>query len=118
MRAVLESCGEAQRRVWVADSFQGLPPPDAARYPADAGDRHHTYPQLSVDLDSVRENFRRYGMLDDQVQFVEGWFRDTLPSLVDQHWAVVRIDGDMYASTMDGLTHLYPTLSPGRLCDR
>jgi len=61
----------------------------------------------------VRENFRRYGLLDDQVRFLEGWFRDTLPTVRDRTWALVRLDGDMYGSTMDGLTNLYPGLAPG-----
>lgn len=40
MRAMLKVYGDTERIVWVADSFQGLPKPDPARYPADAGDRH------------------------------------------------------------------------------
>jgi O-methyltransferase len=28
-------------------------------------------------------------------------------------WSVVRLDGDLYESTMDGLANLYPGLSPG-----
>ncbi len=61
----------------------------------------------------MRENFHRYGLLDDQVRFVEGWFRDTLPALRDVRWSVVRIDGDMYGSTMDALVNLYDGLSTG-----
>jgi Macrocin-O-methyltransferase (TylF) len=79
MRAVLKVHGVTDRTVWVADSFAGLPPPDANRYPRDQGDRLHTFPQLAVPLDRVRDNFRRYGLLDEQVRFLEGWFRDTLP---------------------------------------
>jgi len=30
-----------------------------------------------------------------------------------QRLAILRLDGDMYESTMDALTHLYPKLSPG-----
>ena len=47
------------------------------------------------------------------MQLVEGWFRDTLPPLRGREWALVRLDGDMYESTMDGLTNLYPGLAPG-----
>src|ERR1039457_663209 len=38
MRAVLKAYGSTGRTVWVADSFEGLPEPDAAKYPLDAGD--------------------------------------------------------------------------------
>ena len=113
MRAVLKMCGDARRRVWVADSFQGLPPPDPERYPADAGDRLWTFAQLAVPLEQVKANFAKYGLLDDQVRFLVGWFKDTLPTVPVDRFAVIRLDGDLYESTMDALTHLYPKLSPG-----
>ncbi len=113
MRAVLEAYGVDDRTVWVADSFRGLPAPDADRYPADAGDRHHRRERLSVSIEEVRGNFSRYGLLDDQVRFLEGWFRDTLPRAPIESLALMRLDGDMYESTMDALTCLYPKLSRG-----
>ncbi len=113
MRGMLKAWGDTRRRVWVADSFEGLPPPDAARYPADRGDIHWTYGQLAVSLEEVRERFERYGLLDDQVRFLKGWFKDTLPSAPIERLAVMRLDGDMYESTLDALDALYPKLSPG-----
>jgi len=64
MRGMLRALEVADRRVWVADSFRGLPPP-SARFPADAGDEHHRVPELAVSVEAVRENFRRYGLLDE-----------------------------------------------------
>ncbi len=113
MRAVLRAYGDTERSVWVADSFQGLPPPDAETYPADSGDRHHTFSTLAVSLDQVRRNFDAYGLLDEQVHFLPGWFRDTLPGAPISQLAVLRLDGDMYESTMVALTALYPRVSPG-----
>lgn len=112
MRAVLKAYGVTDRRVWVADSFEGLPPP-CDDYPQDRGDKHSTRPELAVSLEQVQSNFARYDLLDEQVCFLPGWFRDTLPQAPMEQLAVVRLDGDMYESTMDGLTHLYPKLSPG-----
>ena len=111
-RGVLKALGVDDRRVWVADSFAGLPRPDG-RYGADAGDITHSVSELAVPLEVVKSNFRRYGLLDEQVRFLPGWFRDTLPTLLDQSWAVLRLDGDMYGSTMDALENLYPRLSMG-----
>ena len=68
---------------------------------------------LRVPREEVEASFRRFGLLDDQVEFVEGWFQDTLPKLKDRTWSVVRLDGDMYGSTMTSLENLYPRLSPG-----
>ncbi len=113
MRAVLKAHRVADRFVWVADSFEGLPPPDEERYPPDRGDALHTVSVLSVSLKEVQSNFEKYGLLDDQVRFLKGWFRDTLPSAPIERLAVLRLDGDMYESTMDGLLNLYPRLSVG-----
>jgi O-methyltransferase len=113
MRAVLEAYGVRDRRVWVADSFEGLPRPDASKYPADAGDTFHTYPELAIPLESVQANFDRYGLLDDQVRFLKGWFKDTLTRAPIERLAVARLDGDMYESTIDALQALYPKLSIG-----
>ena len=113
MRGVLKAYGDTRRAVWLADSFQGLPKP-AADYPADADDPHWTLaPYLAVPLDAVRQNFERYGLLDQQVKFLPGWFRDTLPIAAIGSIAVLRLDGDMYESTMVALSSLYPKLSPG-----
>jgi O-methyltransferase len=116
MRGVLKAYDDTSRTVWVADSFQGLPPPDAARYPADAGDDLHTKGGLAVGVDQVRHNFERYGLLDDQVRFLVGWFKDTLPTAPVEQLAVIRLDGDMYESTWQAIEALYPKLAPGGFC--
>lgn len=113
MRAVLKAFGVTDRYVWVADSFAGLPPPDTGKYPHDTGDRLHESRELAVSLEEVKTNFDRYGLLDDQVRFLKGWFRDTLPVAPIERLAVLRLDGDMYESTMDTLVNLYPKLSDG-----
>jgi O-methyltransferase len=71
------------------------------------------YPYLAVGLDEVQELFRRYELLDDQVVFLKGWFKDTLPAAPIEKLAVLRLDGDLYSSTWDALSSLYPKLSPG-----
>lgn len=113
VRGVLKAYGIDQRQVVLADSFQGLPEPNPDLYPHDAGDPHHTAPLLAVSRAEVERNFRMYGLLDDQVEFVEGWFSDTLARLRHRTWSIVRLDGDLYESTMDGLENLYDALSVG-----
>ena len=114
MRAILKAYGIQDRRVWLADSFAGLPPPDPERYPKDAGDPHHTLsPYLAVSLDEVKRNFAKYGLLDDQVVFLKGWFKDVLPSAPVERISVLRLDGDMYESTMEALLALYDRVTPG-----
>lgn len=113
MRATLKAHNISDRRVWVADSFEGLPRPDAERYPADAGDTFHLDSGLRVSLEAVQVNFASYSLLDEQVMFLKGYFRETLPRITGVNWAVIRMDGDMYESTMDAFVNLYPNLSPG-----
>lgn len=113
MRAVLKAHEDTQKRVFVADSFQGLPPPDAENYPADAGDKHHLVDELAVSLEEVKANFEQYDLLDSQVRFLKGWFKDTLPDAPIHSLSVARLDGDMYGSTWDALVNLYPKLSVG-----
>lgn len=112
MRGILKAYGVTDRVVWVADSFEGLPTPDLETYPMDA----HWVPsagRIAVDIATVRRNFAQYGLLDKQVRFLKGWFKDTLPTAPITQLAVLRLDGDLYESTWDALTHLYPKLSLG-----
>jgi O-methyltransferase len=113
MRGLIASHGDRTRKVVVADSFDGLPPPNTDLFPADAGDTHHEFRQLAVPLEVVRSNFAAYGLLDGQVEFLPGWFKDTLPTLTGRQFALLRLDGDMYESTMEALENLYDQLSPG-----
>jgi Macrocin-O-methyltransferase (TylF) len=111
MRAVLYAYGLSDRQVIAADSFAGFPMPRAA---ADTGFQLQAHNKdFAVSLEEVKATFARYGLLDEQVVFLEGLFKDTLPSAPVEHLALLRLDGDMYESTRDGLVHLYSKLSPG-----
>jgi hypothetical protein len=113
MRGILAARGVTDRVVHLADSFCGVPPPDSVNYPADAASTLHDHPELAVPRSEVEEAFRRYGLLDDQVQFHEGLFKATLPRLREQRFALIRLDGDLYESTWTALRELYPRLNPG-----
>jgi len=114
MRAILKANNDTSRTIWVADSFAGLPSPNESAYPADARDKHHTFKDfLAVPRSEVEANFRRYDLLDDQVRFLEGWFKDTLPTAPIRRLAVLRLDGDMYESTIQALEALYDKVSLG-----
>ncbi len=112
MRGFLAAHGMDDRKVWVADSFDGLPKASLAQ---DKGldFSKSQYPYLAIGIDAVKDLFARYELLDEQVQFLKGWFKDTLPIAPIEKLALLRLDGDLYESTMDGLQHLYHKLSPG-----
>jgi hypothetical protein len=118
MRGILRAYDARDRDVWVADSFEGLPKPDGQAFPREA--KAHSGPvmtkllnNLAVGIDEVKKNFQAYGLLDDRVHFLKGWFKDTLPHAPIQRLAVMRLDGDFYESTRDALSNLYHRLSVG-----
>ena len=112
MKAVLEARGDTSRRVWVCDSFEGLPVPDVERYPDDAFWAPGAG-EIAVPLESVRENFAAHALLDDRVEFLKGWFQDTMPMAPIDEIALLRLDGDLYQSTMEVLEGLYAKVAPG-----
>lgn len=110
MRGVLKAYAVEDRKVIAADSFAGLPQDtdtgDSAAFLRDAA-------TLAVSLDEVKSAFFRYGLLDKQVVFVKGDFATTLNNVPTDRLAVLRLDGDTYASAKDSLSALYDKLSPG-----
>ncbi|MGO9009850.1 MAG: TylF/MycF/NovP-related O-methyltransferase [Bryobacteraceae bacterium] len=108
MRAVLRAYQITDRKVLVADSFDGLPEIDRQRetFAWQRGD-------MAVSLEAVKNNFARYGLLDDQVVFLKGFFSETLPTAPVRQLSILRADADLYESTMDVLRNLYSALSVG-----
>ncbi len=111
LRALIEAFGE-NRVTWVADSFEGLP---AAYHEADEGYdlSKEQYPSLAISQEEVKLNFTRFDLLDHRVRFLKGWFKDTLPEAPIQQIALLRLDGDLYSSTIETLESLYDRVSPG-----
>ncbi len=116
MRALLKVWEVADRSVWVADSFEGLPTPDKDKNPLEAQASEVIklmYNNFEADMETVQNNFLRFGLMDNQVKWLKGWFKDTLSSPDIKKLSLIRLDGDYYDSTMDALVHLYEKLSPG-----
>lgn len=113
MAGWLRAHEDLQRKLLVADSFEGLPPPTHEQ-DAKLDLSKDKFPQLAVSDETVRDNFAAYGLLDDRRQiFLKGWFRDTLETAKTDKIALLRLDGDLYESTWDALSALYDRVSPG-----
>ena len=113
MAGWMRAHGQNGRKLLVADSFDGLPPPTHEQ-DGKLDLTKEKFPQLAVSRQTVRENFSVYGLLDDRNQiFLKGWFRDTLADAPTRQIALLRLDGDLYESTMDALTALYDRVSTG-----
>jgi len=111
MRGILKAHGANERKVWVADSFRGLPKSTEEDGELDLSPG--AWPQLAISIERVKSYFELFGLLDEGVRFLPGWFSETLPNAPIERLAVLRLDGDLYASTRDALTDLYDKLSPG-----
>lgn len=113
IKGILTANRASGRRVHLCDSFEGLPPSNAEKYPADKDLDLSGFEELKISLDAVKRNFAVYDLLDDDVVFVKGFFADTLPAFDPGKLALLRLDGDLYESTILALEHLYPRVSPG-----
>jgi O-methyltransferase len=112
LRALQVAWGEGERLTWLADSFQGLPAPTSEH---DQGYEFHeaVQPWLAVGMEAVKDNFRTYGLLSDEVRFLPGWFEESLPDAPVGRLAILRIDADLYVSTRQALDALYDRVVPG-----
>ncbi len=114
IRATLDSLGAHDRTLWVADSFQGFAPPQAGDPEADRELEAHMSQIgfLAPSLETVKGYFERFGVADN-VNFVPGYFEETMAELSGRRWSLVRLDADTYRATRVTLDALYPGLANG-----
>ena len=115
MRGILAVQGEKTRKVWVADSFEGLP---AVSPELDLGDallHELTAPigHQAISQDYVQAAFETYGLLDDQTRLLPGWFEQSLATDEIKELALLRLDAVCATSTYTALNLCYQKLSPG-----
>lgn len=112
MAAYAAAFNMSNRRILVADSFEGLPEPSLPQ------DKRldlskNKFPELAISLETVKESFKRFGFNEGNVLFLKGWFKDTLPTAPVNDVALLRLDGDLYESTMDCMKALYDRVTKG-----
>jgi O-methyltransferase len=100
-----------ERTIWCCDSFEGMPVPTTGSH-TDTED-FSDLDYLAVSLEQVQDNFSRFGLLNERVRFLKGWFSVSLPDAPIERIALLRLDGDLYESTRDALVPLYPKVSKG-----
>jgi hypothetical protein len=119
MADLLRQSGVVDRRVWLCDSFQGMPAVDAIDGPAAIAEASDPEGPLSVDnsrvaMKDVRETAVQLG-LASYIEFVPGWFHETLHAKRDiiGPIAILRLDCDWYASVRACLDNLYDQVVDG-----
>ena len=120
---MLLACERAgvSRPIWGFDSFQGIPwagendddqPGIGEKDPSKQG-LLETSGVSAHSLEQVKGAFKHWQLDPDKVNWVEGWFQDTLPKVETGKIALLRLDGDLYDSTLVCLHYLYPKLVKG-----
>ena len=61
----------------------------------------------------MQSNFEKFGLFDNQVVLLKGWFKNTMPLVPSDRIAILRLDGDLYKSTIIPLMHLFDKVSTG-----
>ena len=121
--STLLQAGDASRRLWLFDTFDGMSEPDAADIDL-AGNpatrllsEQDKQDAMSIwcrsPLDEVKSNLASTGYPDGQMEFVAGKVEETIPGKIPETISCLRLDTDWYESTMHELVHLYPRLVPG-----
>jgi O-methyltransferase/8-demethyl-8-(2,3-dimethoxy-alpha-L-rhamnosyl)tetracenomycin-C 4'-O-methyltransferase len=109
MRAMLNAHNIARRKVVAADSFAGIPKNTRALNDPVDGWRD----RWVASLEEVKQNVARFGLLDERIEFLPGFFSETLTALAGRQFALMRLDSDSYDSVEESLVYLYPLLSKG-----
>ena len=134
---------ERKRKFWGFDSFRGFPESESRHHPwrpeskapslrKDVSAQDSRFLKgigsalgnslmgrrgmLRAVRSEFDDNLAANGVNDDTVVRVgEGWFNETLPVASIKRISFLRLDGDIFVATWDGLVHLYPKLLPGGL---
>lgn len=119
--------GDGNKKIYAFDSFEGIPMAGEfdTSQPGIGEIVHDKMKPLSERLissgitvhskDNVVKNFHAVGLPLDNIIFIKGWFQDTLPihSKGISKISLLRLDGDLYESTIVCLEYLYPLVSVG-----
>lgn len=122
----LQKFGDTKRKIYLYDTYEGMTRPSekdimiANKYPAqkkwDDIQKNKDYKDIwfcRAPLEEVKKNLKTTNYPEDRFIFVKGDVEETIPKVMPEHIAILRLDTDWYASTKHALKHLFPRLVPG-----
>ena len=118
----LQGEGVTDRDLYLYDTYEGMVEPTDkdvnhkgetahSKWERDQADDHNEWCYAALDV--VRANMARTGYPAERIHYVEGKVEDTIPGVAPEQVALLRLDTDLYESTLHELQHLWPRLSPG-----
>jgi len=120
MALTLRKLNTTQRKIYLYDTYTGMPKPskDDTNYRNEDMEGLWKRKQkkdhnelLYGPLDEVRANMYSTGYPQENIKFVKGMVEETLPKIIPDKIAILRLDTDWYESTYHELLHLFPRLS-------
>jgi hypothetical protein len=118
----LRHFGDTTRRIWLYDTFAGMPRPEPVDrrwdgMPALPTWEHHQSQGRRWGYGGTQAHVRNVlsqsGYPEENLVYVEGLVEDTLPATRPDRASLLRLDTDLYSSTYHELAHLYPVLQTG-----
>ena len=101
------------RKVWLFDSFEGLPEPTKEDTLSALGqDANHCIGACKGDINLVRKVLNLVEADMSKVEIVKGWYQDTFPTVSIPQIAMLSLDSDWYQAEKLSLEKFYPSVVP------
>jgi O-methyltransferase len=121
---VLKSKGQQHRKLYLYDTFEGMSNPgeedrDFKGEQADrllkeeAENKENSVIWAYSGLDEVKKAMQQTQYDSDNIIYVKGKVEDTIPQVLPEKIALLRLDTDWYESTRHEMIHLFPRLVKG-----
>lgn len=120
----LMSLGDTQRTLYMYDTYGGMPAPEevdsdfrgekaADLLQSNADKKESDLVWAYATLDTVKATMALSAYPAGNIRYVAGKVEDTIPAVIPDKIAILRLDTDWYSSTKHELVHLFPKLSNG-----
>ncbi len=123
MAIVLSELGVKDRKIYMYDTYEGMTEPTekdvnfagtlAKNKWEDGRKDDGTSDWCYSSLDEVKANLSQVDYPDDNFIIVQGMVEDTIPGTVPDKISLLRLDTDLYDSTLHELRNMYPLLVNG-----
>jgi O-methyltransferase len=123
MAQVLQKCNERERLIYLYDTFEGMSSPTEHDKDLNGKKASHILEVEKEDkenstwclatLSDVQNNLSLSNLPQNQLRFVKGKVEETIPAILPNRIALLRLDTDWYESTKHELENLFDIVSPG-----